>query len=220
MVAFSPALREVSIPGPVGMLEAISSSPVIATDDVLSNTVVIICHPHPLFGGTMHNKVVTTLYKTFDAMGFYTIRFNYRGVGKSDGCYGEMLGEIADLQAVLAWLRQHRPACTVWLAGFSFGGYISASVANQDEQIAQLVTVAPAVNHANFLSLTDICCPWLIVHGEDDEVVPFAEGAAFAAQSVVPVTFINMPATGHFCHGKLLDLRNVLTVALASSNCK
>ncbi len=206
MKPFSLTLEKFTIPGPAGSIETISSWPQAPK----GKTVVIICHPHPLYSGTMNNKVVTTLYKTFDALGFPTVRFNFRGVGKSEGQYGEMVGETEDLKAVLAWVKEALPDYTVWLAGFSFGGYITANVTNQDHSIAQLVTIAPAVNHADFYKLTDIECPWLIIQGEEDEVVPFAESRAFADNPPVPVTFINMPETSHFFHGKLIELREIL----------
>jgi alpha/beta superfamily hydrolase len=210
MKPFSLTLEKFTIQGAAGSLETVSSWP----QKPQGKTVVVICHPHPLFSGTMNNKVVTTLYKTFDLLGCPTVRFNFRGVGKSEGKYGEVVGETEDLKAVLAWVKEALPDYTVWLAGFSFGGFIAANVTNQDSTIAQLVTIAPAVNHADFYKLTDIQCPWLIVHGESDEVVPFEESKTFADDSPVPVTFTNMPETSHFFHGKLVDLRQILLDSL------
>ncbi|OGO90059.1 MAG: hypothetical protein A3F10_05165 [Coxiella sp. RIFCSPHIGHO2_12_FULL_42_15] len=200
------ATAELFLQGPAGKLETITTWP--QTPSVQG--VVIICHPHPLHQGTMHNKVVTTLARTFVRHDFATVRFNYRGVGQSEGSYGEMQGEIQDLFAVKAWVQQGLPAVPVWLAGFSFGAFISASVANQVADVLQLISVAPAVNYACFQSLTTISCPWLVIHGEEDEVVPFAEAQQFAANPPSALTFIALPKTGHFFHGRLMELQRAI----------
>jgi len=129
------------LPGPAGQLEALVSTP----QQNARETVAIICHPNPLFEGTMHNKVVTTIAKAFDLLGLTTVRFNYRGVGKSEGEYGETIGETEDCLAIVDWVQKTYPNYSLWLSGFSFGAYISASVANQ-MAVAQLVSIAPAVN--------------------------------------------------------------------------
>jgi uncharacterized protein len=127
------------IPGPAGQLEAIHTTP----EEGQADRIAIICHPHPLHEGTMNNKVVTLLAKTFNKLGFETLRFNYRGVGKSEGHYGDRVGEIEDLKAVKAWAEPKSQFC---LSGFSFGAFIAASVANESENVSQLITVAPAIH--------------------------------------------------------------------------
>ena len=141
------------IDGLVGQLEAITS-------DLSPNSerIVIICHPHPLFQGTMHNKVITTIAKAFQLKNYASVRFNYRGVGKSAGNYGDIAGEVDDCLSVYNWVLQKVPHAKISLAGFSFGAFISASVANQ-KKCEQLISVAPAVNNADFLSLKNISCP-------------------------------------------------------------
>ena len=200
-----PSTNKLMLAGPCGQLEVILTEP----ENLTHNSTAIICHPHPLQEGTMHNKVVTILAKTFDSLGMRAIRFNYRGVGKSDGEYGNKVGETQDLLALFSWAQQQWPGTEITLAGFSFGSYIAASVANQ-HAIKQLITIAPAVNHGDFQALDNINCPWITIQGEDDEVVPYEQVKQFIEQSNYPIQFLSMPETGHFFHGKLIDLKESL----------
>ena len=207
MSTFPRQETTLNINGPVGQLEAITTWP----ESGEPKGVAIICHPHPQYRGTMRNKVVTTLAKTMEQIGLATVRFNYRGVGASEGSYGEIQGEIEDLEAVQAWVGQVLPELDTWLLGFSFGSFISASVANREHDVVQLINVAPAVNHTDYQQLTDIRCPWLMIHGELDDVVPYSEVKTFAKNPPSPVKLISMPETTHFFHGKLVELReNIL----------
>ena len=197
------------IPGPVGQLEAIVTWP----EQTVQPIVGVVCHPHPLYEGSMHNKVVTTVAGTFDRLGVPSVRFNYRGVGASDGSYGEMVGETQDLLAVIDWVQTRLPDHALWLAGFSFGAFIASSAANQ-LQPTQLMTIAPAVNHADFSQFDQIACPWLVVQGDKDEVVPPEEVFAWAANPPSPLELQVMRDAGHFFHGRLIELREVLTAWL------
>ncbi len=201
-ISFDSKDSKIMLAGPVGQLEALTTWP--ETDK--PKAVAIICHPNPLFQGTMNNKVVTILAKTLHKLRLATVRFNYRGVGASDGSYGDEVGEIDDLLAVKAWVQQQLPGVTLWLAGFSFGSFISASVANQTDDVKQLISVAPAISHHNFNSLNNIHCPWLVVAGEQDELVPFTEIEAFAAKPPSAMTLVSVPLATHFFHGQLLKL--------------
>ena len=202
---FPSAESEFYLPGPAGRLQVKTTWPAAGK----LRGVALICHPHPLYQGTMNNKVVTILARSFDKLGLATLRFNYRGVGNSEGKYGEMIGEIEDLLSIYQWVQKVLPKLPVWLVGFSFGGFITASVANQ-QTVAQLITVAPAVTHADFNELTNIHCPWLIIQGEADEVVESQAVKDFAAKPPVPVVLKRMPDTSHFFHGKLLELRDLI----------
>lgn len=202
---FTLGEQQLLLPGPVGLLETLTTR----AEESLAG-VAIICHPHPLQEGTMRNKVVTILAKTLAGLGFATVRFNYRGVGLSAGSYGNKIGEIEDLLAVKSWVQSELPDYPLLLAGFSFGAYISASVANQCDDVVRLISVAPAVNHADFAELTNITCPWLVIQGQNDEIVPYEQVAAFADNPPSPLTLISVPETGHFFHGKLLDLREII----------
>lgn len=197
------------IDGPAGKLEIAVSEPI----GEARNAWGIVCHPHPLYGGTMHNKVVTTLAKTFQNMGVVTVRFNFRGVMRSEGGFDHGNGELDDLLAVIDWVQQERGKGEIWLAGFSFGAYIAAKAASQIE-ISKLVTVAPPVQHFPMKDLPPITCPWVLVQGERDDVVPPQEVLAWAeARNPQPV-IIRFPEAGHFFHGQLGELRAEIEAAL------
>lgn len=193
------------LPGPAGLLELLTS-PAQAPE---KNITVVICHPHPVFGGTMTNKVVTTLARTFKEMNMHTVRFNFRGVGKSEGSYAEGVGEVDDLLAVLQWVKQVRPEDDVWLAGFSFGAYIAACGVHR-WPVKQLICVAPPIQHFKFKELYPFPCSWLVVQGEEDEVVSPNAVFDWLASLPKPPTLIRFSNTGHFFHSKLVELRELL----------
>lgn len=198
------------LPGPAGELEILLS----AAPSSPKKAIAIICHPHPLHGGTMQNKVVTTLAKTFQQLQMQTIRFNFRGVGKSTGTYAEGEGELEDLFAVLEWVKEEDPETAIWLAGFSFGAYIAIRAAAV-KTVAGLVTIAPPVNHFPFEETPIISCPWIIVQGEADEVVPATEVLAWIETLDPKPIFVPFPGVGHFFHGSLMELRTALLQILA-----
>jgi len=165
----------------------------------------------------MHNKVVTTAARAFDQLGITTVRFNYRGVGKSEGVYGEVRGEIDDLKAVVAWVQERWPDQTIWLAGFSFGSFISASVANETDIVERLISIAPAVNWHDFTTLTNVRCPWLVISSDSDEVVPFTEVGPWLENPPSPMEVVIVPGASHFFHGRLIELRNILVQRLEAS---
>jgi len=197
-----------TIAGPVGALETVIDCP----GRPWSKT-AIVCHPHPLYGGSLRNKVTHTLARTFVGLGLAAIRFNFRGVGQSEGSYGHGHGEAQDLLAVARWLRARRPHDALWLAGFSFGGLIALHMADELEA-SQLVTVAPAVNRPEARQLKAPRCPWLLVMGEADEVVTPQAVRAWVAGLERPPEERWVPEVGHFFHQRLTDLRTVLEQAL------
>lgn len=198
------------IQGPSGKLEIVLSKP----PELERNAWGIVCHPHPLHGGTMHNKVVTTLVKTFQGLGIPTVRFNFRGVGQSEGRFDQGEGELDDLMAVMDWVQQQGVKNEIWLAGFSFGAYIAAKAATRIP-ITQLVTVAPPVENFPLANLAPITCPWVIVQGDKDEVVPAEKVLTWANSREPKPTIIEFPEAGHFFHGLLGELRSRLTEALS-----
>lgn len=204
--AMNPS-NETFIPGPVGQLQAL-----IAVPDTIpaQPRVGIICHPNPTQQGTMLNKVVTTIHRAFELMGMITVRFNYRGVGKSDGSYGQVTGEIDDLRAVMAWVKRQWPDARITLAGFSFGSFIAASVANETPEIEQLLTVAPANDRQDFTRLTQVQCPWLVIATESDEIVSFEKVKPWLDQPPVPMTVKLISGASHFFHGRLIELRQLI----------
>lgn len=173
----------------------------------------IVCHPHPLHGGTMNNKIVTTLVKTFQALNVATIRFNFRGVGMSEGEFDEGEGELYDLLAVVDWVLQEQPDREIWLAGFSFGAYIAAKAATQIP-VAQLVTVAPPVNNFHMYDLPPIMCPWIVAQGDRDEVVPPLDVIDWAESRTPKPLILRFPEASHFFHGMLTELRTRLEEVL------
>jgi len=190
------------IKGPAGKLELAVSEPTEGERSAWG----IVCHPHPLHGGTMNNKVVTTLAKTFQGLGLNTVRFNFRGVAKSEGVYDEGAGELNDLLAVVDWVRQTSKQQEIWLAGFSFGAYIAAS-ATPIIDAKRLVTVAPAVQHFPMETLPPILCKWVLVQGERDDVVPPDLVFKWAETRDPKPLIIRFPEAGHFFHGQLSELR-------------
>lgn len=200
-----PCIGEpVQIPGPCGPLEAVASCP----EEVERNVVAVICHPHPLYGGSLKNKVVHYIAKTLSDLGVHTVRFNFRGVGESAGHYDEGVGEVDDLMAVIEWSRNRLPGYDLVLAGFSFGAYIAMQAASKVE-LKQLITVAPAVNFFDVSSIEQPDCPWLLIQGDEDEIVPYEDVLQFASRftRIEPVT---LNKAGHFFHGRLNDLQAVI----------
>jgi uncharacterized protein len=194
------------LPGPTGVLEVATDLPPV---DMARAGTALICHPHPLQGGTMHNKVVTTLERSLRELGLATVRFNFRGVGASTGSFDEGRGETDDALAVAAWVARVRSSDIFWAAGFSFGSYIALRLASQ-LPAQQLITVAPAVTRLDFSVLPLPSCPWLVIQGEVDEVVdPEAVYAYVATHSPAP-TLVRVAETGHFFHRRLLDLRAIV----------
>ncbi|MBX3708983.1 MAG: alpha/beta fold hydrolase [Gammaproteobacteria bacterium] len=197
------------INGPVGQLEIAIGEPTSQE----RNAWGIVCHPHPLHGGTMHNKVVTTLAKAFQGMGVTTVRFNFRGVMRSEGRFDNGNGELDDLLAVMDWVQQEKARREIWLAGFSFGSYIAARAATE-VPISKLVTVAPPVQYFPMQALPPITCPWVLVQGELDDVVPAEKVFAWAEARDPKPVILRFPQAGHFFHGQLTELRTQIEAAL------
>jgi len=196
------------IPGPAGDIEILFSP----ASQETRQTLVVICHPHPLYGGSMDNKVVHTLDRSLNKSGRSTVRFNFRGVGNSAGTYDEGQGEVDDLIAVCEWARAQRPDYKLWLAGFSFGSYIAIKAQTQ-LQPQQLITVAPPVNIFDLSQASQPSCPWLLIQGLEDEIVDAGQVLEWAAQ-FDSLTLATVPETGHFFHGKLNYLDAILTEKL------
>ena len=188
--------------GPAGMIECAIDAPPVEAE----RGVAVVCHPNPLQGGTMDNKVAQTLARTFMQLGYRAVRFNYRGVGASQGSWDEGRGEVEDALAVIREFRD--PAKPLVLGGFSFGGYVASQAARSlpdDARLEQLVLVAPAVDRCE---VGTVPSDTLVFHGELDEVVPLSAALDWARPQTLPVTVL--PGVGHFFHGQLLLLRNLI----------
>ncbi|MEM1243992.1 MAG: alpha/beta fold hydrolase [Pseudomonadota bacterium] len=195
--------------GPAGQLQCHIDYPQPLRDAAMRQGIVIVCHPHPLHGGTMTNKVVTTVARSFNHLGLPSIRFNYRGVGESAGSYGDTIGEAEDLRAILTWIQTHRPDYPIYLAGFSFGTVVVSRVA-MNPVIKQLLLIAPPVNHYDFTSLPKPVCPRFVVIGEVDEVVPCKEVEAWVEVAKPQPKLITVEETSHFFHSKLITLKDII----------
>ena len=206
------AKHSLMLRGPAGLIEALLDTPAAG---VHSRGLAVVCHPHPLHGGTMQNKVVQTLARAFVGLGYRCLRFNFRGIGASEGTWDEGRGEIDD--ALAAVHAQRAPGETLVIAGFSFGGYVASQTAASllalpgDQRAERLVLVGPAVR--NF-SMAPVPEDTLVIHGEVDDVVPLSAVFDWARPTALPVTVL--PGAGHFFHGQLPVLKHIVTSAWAS----
>ena len=207
-----PATRSLIIDGPAGALACAIDEP--APGIGLRGTAVL-CHPHPQHGGTMHNKVVITLARAFVQLGYRALRFNFRGVEGSAGSWDEGRGEVDDALAVIAQQRAAHPELALVLGGFSFGAYVAAQAADrlaqapQAQPVQRLVLVGPATSR--FPMPARVAPDTLVIHGESDEVVPLSATLDWARPQVLPV--IVLPGVGHFFHGQLTLLKNLVVQA-------
>ena len=223
----NPQTSRFTVPGPVGALECLRDTPDPAAW-AQSRGIALIAHPHPLFGGTMDNKVVQTMARAAVACGWEAIRFNFRGVGASEGAYDEGRGEVDDARAVLDFCatpwqaeRANVQAIPVVLAGFSFGSHVishlifklfEANLTVQPSQYAieKIVFIGTATSRFAVAPLALALHPRsLVVHGEADDTVPLADVMDWARPQALPVTVV--PAAGHFFHGQLPLLKSLVS---------
>lgn len=192
--------QELKIPGPAGELECLLVQPDAWSEH---DPIAICCHPHPLHGGTMHNKVVYIMAKTYHALGVATLRFNFRGVGQSQGAFDHGVGEQDDVLAIADWLKQQYPEAPHWLGGFSFGGYVSLMTHTRIKP-ARLLVVAPAIElYPGAQDLQVQTRDWILVQGgQDDLVSPEAVGNWLKQQQYKP-RLIWFEQAGHLFHGYL-----------------
>jgi alpha/beta superfamily hydrolase len=201
-----PSTRRISLSGAAGAIEVAIDEP------QSSNTlrgVAVIAHPHPLFGGTMDNKVVQTLARAFVQCGWRAVRFNFRGVGASGGVHDQGAGELQDLLGVVA---DQAPADALALAGFSFGAFVTSQAVAQlwpQRPLEKLVLVGTAASRFAVAPLPqELHERALVVHGEVDDTVPLSDVLDWARPQKLPVTVI--PGVEHFFHGQLPLLRSLV----------
>lgn len=209
LIAKAPKSEKLFIEGPVGRLEAVFELPSVSSPDTLAGTAVV-CHPHPQHGGTLHNKVAHTLARAFVHMGFAALRFNFRGTENSEGQFDEGVGELDDALAAIAWMRAQQPDLPLWLAGFSFGAVIAVRAA-VDRGVYGLISVAPAVSRFASGLVEQPQCPWLIVQGDEDELVGIDETVDWVNGLQPGPELLVLPGAEHFFHGRLIELRQVVT---------
>ncbi|WP_058476701.1 alpha/beta hydrolase [Legionella steigerwaltii] len=197
-----PGEHALFLQGAVGKLEAVLTVP----EQNHSAFIAFLGHPHSLQGGTMSNKVVTTLARVFRELGIPSLRFNFRGVGQSEGDYDAGHGESEDMLFLVNKWQKEQPEKELIFAGFSFGSYVAYRAAAQTDS-KLLITVAPPVHHYNYREFNPSPRPWLIIQGDEDEVVPSNLVFEFAAQTNPEIPVIRFANTGHFFHGKLIELK-------------
>jgi alpha/beta superfamily hydrolase len=200
--------RQLFVDGPAGRLEAMLTAP----RQPAPLGICLVCHPHPLYGGAMSNKVVYGLASAALQAGLLTARFNFRGVGRSEGAYGQARGEIDDALAMVEWLRtQQAVGAPLVLAGFSFGAYVSLAAAATARPAVQLSVSIPFGGYIEEgAPPPHPGCPWLALHSRDDEVVNYAQTRAVLEAYVPPPVLVSVDGAGHFWHGRLADLQQAV----------
>lgn len=210
-----PLAERLMIEGPGGALQALLETPQATPGDPASDPGAVprafgvVCHPHPLHGGTLDNKVVWTVARAFVQLGAPAIRFNFRGVGASEGRYDDGRGETADTLAVIAFGRRRFPGCALWLGGFSFGAAVAVRATSEGHP-GRLVLIAPGITGVDVNDAASPQCPWLIVQGDADDVVPPATVLEWTQKLAPPQTVRVLAGAGHFFHGRINELRDVV----------
>lgn len=199
-----------SFSGPSGDIEGLLDDP-----DAAPGAIAVVCHPHPLQGGAMQNKVAYMLARAFNDLGALSLRFNFRGVGKSAGSFDDGRGETDDALAAIDWLTAQHPGLPLWLGGFSFGSYVALR-AQSRRPVRRLVTVAPAVERFDTDGIVLPECPWLLVQGMEDDVVSPQAVLGWARGLSKPPRIVEMEGAGHFFHGRLNELREAVAGAFPS----
>ena len=194
------------IAGSAGAIELAAQLP----DAVPLCAVAIVAHPHPLFGGTMDNKVVTSMARAFGDAGAATWRFNFRGVGESEGMHDEGRGETEDMLKVIEHARALNPGLPLWLCGFSFGGAVTLA-ASEQVSASEMILIAPAfqrlAHRQNASTGGTVPASTLIIHGEQDDTVPLTDSLNWARPRNIPVAVV--PGADHFFHQRLHIIRQI-----------
>ncbi len=211
------AVENASIAGPAGAIQTLIDVPA-APPSVRPRGIALVCHPHPLFGGTAENKVVQTLAKTLRDLGYVALRPHFRGVGGSGGTHDDGQGETDDMLAVLDWARARFGDLPVVLAGFSFGAFVQASVAQRlagqgrpAERLVLVGTAAGFVSGARHYETFAVAPDTLVIHGDKDETVPLDNVLAWAQPLNLKVHIVQ--GADHFFHRRLQDIRDIVVNA-------
>jgi alpha/beta superfamily hydrolase len=210
-------MPDVMINGPEGRLEARYHH-----HGTPNAPIALVLHPHPQFGGTMNNKVVYTIYQVFRQKGFSVLRFNFRGVGRSQGRFDHGQGELSDAAAALDWMQTHNPnARDCWIAGFSFGAWIAMQVLMRRPEISGFIAVAPPANMCDFTFLAPCPSSGMIIHGARDDLVPEADVATLAQklqiQRQIEIDYRVIKGANHFFEDKVDALGSHIESYLSQS---
>jgi len=193
----------VRIEGPLGRLEAVLDRPQTDRGAILA----VNCHPHSLHGGSLSNKVTHTLSKAAASLGIPSLRFNFRGVGESEGVYDEGRGEQLDLLACVAWMQQTFPNRQLIVSGFSFGAYVSL-LATSNITPDLMLSVAPPLKRFDFTEFVHPNCVWTVLMGDADELVDYAVVADWVNHLTPAPELVTFEGASHFFHGRLIELRD------------
>ena len=197
-----------TIEGPAGRLEVLLDVP-----DTAPRAVAVLAHPHPQHGGTMHNKVVYRSAKTLSQLGCATLRFNFRGVGKSDGTYDEGRGEADDFRAAVDWVTRQYPDLDVWAAGFSFGAWIALTVGAGDTRVSLLLGIAP-LTHYDLTEFRRSPKPKFLIHGEADELIPLQDMWRLYGELEEPKELVVIDAADHLFDGRVSEVGDAIETLL------
>ncbi len=201
-------LQAIDIPAPHGLLEGLLRTP--DPGEPQAQAAALVCHPHPAHGGTMHNKVVFRVAQALGEVGMPTLRFNFRGVGRSTGQYDHGRGEAEDVRAALDELARRFPETPLCLAGFSFGAWLGLPIGCADERVRQVIGVGVPVRLLQADRLEGCAKPKLIVQGALDEYGPLADLQAWFARLPEPKRLTVVPEAGHFFSGQQTELRDAV----------
>jgi alpha/beta superfamily hydrolase len=214
-------MRVREIPGPAGVLEALLEEPPLErgvnADGLLErgqadglHAAVVIGHPHPQYGGTMHTKAVFQAAKAFSRMGCAVLRFNFRGVGTSAGSFDDGAGEMDDFRAAIDFMHARHPEAPLWAAGMSFGAWIALSAGAADPRVSTLVGICPPLSHYDFEAARTSTKPKFFIQGERDERCPLKEMQAFYASAADPKELVVIDGADHLFDGKLVEVAEAI----------
>jgi alpha/beta superfamily hydrolase len=211
--SFVDRSKSILLAGPAGVIEALAMAP--AASVLIEGYVAVVCHPHPLHGGSMGNKVVTTTMRAFRDVGIPAVCFNFRGVGASGGEFDSAVGEVDDLHVVVSWLLKCYPGAKLLLAGFSFGSSVAAQYSSRVEGVIEgLILIAPPVERYNYDKNKSFPCRSLVLIGDEDELVDVENVRSWQESLISSSEFVLFAGASHFFHGKLVDLKSKMVERL------
>jgi len=201
-------ILHINIPTPTGHLEGILKP---EEDNIAPQYAALVCHPHPLGGGTMHNKVVFKVAQTLQLLGMPALRFNFRGVGHSTGTYDEGRGEMDDTRYALEFLSRRYPGLPVIIAGFSFGAWVGLRVAAADDRVQAMIGLGVPARMFDGNYLKDSHKPKLIIQGTNDELAPYDLAVHWFEQVPAPKSLVAVQGADHFFQGRLDEVQAIIT---------
>jgi uncharacterized protein len=204
----SNQVLHVNIPTAQGHLEGILKPEEEGTQPPFT---ALVCHPHPLYGGTMHNKVVFKAAQTLQALNIPSLRFNFRGVGRSTGSYDEGRGEMDDARYALEFLSRRYPGVPAIISGFSFGAYVGLMVAASDDRVQAMIGLGVPARMFDGNSLQNSHQPKLFIHGTADEVAPYDQAQQWFELVPAPKRMIAVQGADHFFQGRLEEVQAIIT---------